>query len=226
MSGGRNNFLDEGGVKGALPGAEGSAMGSKVGKHLNSQALVLVIILGVSACALIAMRKLGLKAGLDMTTVADASPVTFTRDDPEKMARYERIMADLQRIQAPLDMSSGELAKIPLLLDAGAPGAPAVNPDTPDAIAARQQAIEDRKKNERLARLKDQLGKLKLQSVVGGRTPVARISGETVKIGDKVGDNFIVKAIHDRSVDVEIEGETFTIDMGVSKSQTNPRPKK
>lgn len=224
-SGGRNNFMDESSAKPALPGMEGGG-GGKVGKTLNSQALVLVIILSVSACALIAMRKLGLKAGLDMTSIATADPVSFNRDDPEKMARYERIMSDLQRIQAPLDMSQGELAKIPLLLEPGAGGTAAAPQDTEEAIAARQKAIEERKRNERLARLKDQLNKLKLQSVVGGKMPVARISGETVKVGDKVGDGYVVKAIHDRSVELEIEGETFTLDMGVSKSMTTPRTKK
>lgn len=226
MSGARNNFLDEGaGVKGALPGMEASGFGSSLGKHLNSQALVLVIIITVGAGALIAMRQMGLKAGLDMTAVQSVNAAAISRDDPEKMARYERIMADLKSLQAPLDISSGELAKIPLLLDGGTKG-PAINPEDPNAALARQAAIEERKRNERLARLKDQVGKLTLQSVIGGRMPVARINGQTVKVGDTVAEHFKVKSILDRSVQLEVEGETFELEMGNAKSQTNPRTRR
>jgi hypothetical protein len=57
---------------------------------------------------------------------------------------------------------------------------------------------------------------------MGGRRPVARISGETYGVGDKVNDTFTVKAIDGRSVTLEAKGYLFTLSMEVVQQKRVP----
>jgi len=82
----------------------------------------------------------------------------------------------------------------------------AINLDDPEARRlAELQA--------RLAKVQSEFNKLELNSVLGGSMPIARISGEAVRVGDKIGDYFTVVAIHGRSVELSAEGEIYTLFM-------------
>jgi hypothetical protein len=60
---------------------------------------------------------------------------------------------------------------------------------------------ERRQREEQEVMLAEALGRITLQGVVGGRRPLARINGETVKVGDTVVDGiFKVDAIDGRAV--------------------------
>lgn len=81
-----------------LTGAASSATGLEMDasgprrKVLSSQAFVLVLVLGVSAAALITMRQLGARSGMDLSVMKKAQPAPVQRDDADKSARYEQVM--------------------------------------------------------------------------------------------------------------------------------------
>ena len=47
--------------------------------------------------------------------------------------------------------------------------------------------------------------------MIGGRVPVAQISGDLVRIGDRIGEYFVVVAIEGRLVRLEADGREFTL---------------
>ena len=57
--------------------------------------------------------------------------------------------------------------------------------------------------------------------MIGGSNPVARISGQAVRVGDTVAEVFTVKAIHGRAVDLDYEGETFTLSLDDEDANKN-----
>jgi hypothetical protein len=204
-----------------MPGMEGDANAPRKVK-VNAQAVVLVIILGVSAAALASMRHIGIKSGIDFNN-GSKTPVqpAAAQDEPEKAARYDRIMKDLQQLQTPLDIALGELAKIPALIPTDQKVAKPF-----EEIRPTGPSDEDNKKSSDMARIaasREAAKKLELQSVMGGKVPLARIDGKFYRIGDLVNEKFIVRAIDHRSVVVEANGETFEVEMKVGKAGSSPK---
>lgn len=205
-----------------MPGMEGDANAPRKVK-VNAQAVVLVIILGVSAAALASMRHIGIKSGIDFNN-GSKTPVqpAAAQDEPEKAARYDRIMKDLQQLQTPLDIALGELAKIPALIPTDQKVAKPFEP----IAQAPGITPEDKTASNRAAKIamdRDAAKKLELQSVMGGKVPLARIDGKFYRIGDLVNEKFIVRAIDHRSVVVEANGETFEVEMKVGKAGSSPK---
>jgi hypothetical protein len=196
-----------------MPGMDGEAAPRKV--KVNSQAVVLVIVLGVSAAALASMRHIGMKSGMTLNTGANASVMqtSSVQDDPEKVARYDRIMKDLQQLQQPLDIALGDLARIPDLI----PSDRKVQQPQPGMAAAPTPDDPNRENQRRLADMRAKASQLKLQSCMGGKVPLARIDGKFYRLGDLVNETFIVKTIEHRSVTVEAGGEQFVLEMQAGK---------
>ena len=58
---------------------------------------------------------------------------------------------------------------------------------------------------------------LKIQSIMGGRVPLAKISNETYTVGDIVAELFKIVAIEGRTVTlVTADGEEFQLTLGGS----------
>jgi hypothetical protein len=205
-----------------MPGMEADTAPRKV--KVNSQAVVLVIVLGVSAAALASMRHIGMKSGINFKSGegAPAQPAVL-QDDPEKVARYDRIMKDLQQLQQPLDIALGELAKIPALIPSDykieQPKPGDATTKVPEDLTGKQNAM-------RLAKVREAASRLKLQSCMGGKVPLARIDGKFYRIGDLVNEMFIVRSIENRSAVVEAEGETFNLEMQAGKPSSTAKSKK
>ena len=72
--------------------------------------------------------------------------------------------------------------------------------------------------NERSVRRKREIVRkysaLDLNSVLLGSTPVARISGNTVRVGDILDGIFRVKSISARTVNLEVDGKLYTLSLG------------
>lgn len=201
----------------AAPNAEGGGMpggtpfsGAKPRQRLSGQIACMVIIVAVSAATIFFMRQYGVKAGIDFDTVA----VEYQQPDEAKARTYERIMADLSRIQKPMEVALGEFGASPFMLDRPVTKVNPLNPTgpamTPEEIAA--QAERRRIEQEREEMLMALRG-LKLQGVMGGGTPLARISDQTYRVGDAIYDIFTITKIEGREVTVTCRNETFTISM-------------
>jgi len=72
----------------------------------------------------------------------------------------------------------------------------------------------------------DTLASLTLQGVLGGTIPVARVSGETVRVGDTLSEIFTVKLITGRTVTLETDGKEFQLTMEEPKQNNGKGAKK
>lgn len=188
---------------------------------VSQQTIVLMVVLSVSASAIFGMRKLGMKAGIAM----GSDVVEYTPPEIDRNSTYDRILADLARIQNPLDVALGEFGKSPFMLQQTAIATPA------DPVAAGEDNAEQRAAAERQARLEarrkelaDQLAAMKVQSIMGGKVPLARISGEMYRVGDTVVEDFTIVSIEDRTVTLKADGQKFTLtlDLLQAGSKTGP----
>ena len=84
----------------------------------------------------------------------------------------------------------------------------------PNDLSARQKLEAQRRLEDRVSARKTAFGKLKLESILNGVKPVARISKETVAVGDTVDSIFKVMSIKDRSVELMCDGEVFVLELG------------
>jgi hypothetical protein len=171
-------------VKGGPDGGDGG-MPSAPRTKVSQQTIVLMVVLSVSASAIFGMRTLGVRAGIAM----GSDVVEYTPPEIDRNSTYDRILADLARIQNPLDVALGEFGKSPFMLQQTAVAAPV------DPVAAGEDNAEQRAAAERQARIEarrkeltDQLAAMKVQSIMGGKAPLARISGEMYRVGDTVAD--------------------------------------
>lgn len=191
---------------------------SKPRRKIPTQTLLLGLVLAVSGASLFWMRHEGLKSGVDFKPIN----TDYKEADAEKARTYDRIMADLARIQEPLDVALGEFGKSPFMLDTGATkitesGQPVVDD------AARMQAEAEARIKARREELVMMAGGLQLNSVMGGATPMARIDGEFVRVGDIVHETFKVTEIDGLTVTVTAEGQTFKLTM---EPKGNQAPRK
>lgn len=194
--------------------------GTRAGRT-STQVVILLLVVAVSAVSLWWMRREGTRVGV---TFAELK-VDYTEPDAEKARTYARIMADLSRIQAPLDVALGEFGASPFMLESGKPvvkHGQVVMPTGPSAeeVAAREAA---EKAEARRLELESALGNLRLQSIMGGRVPLARVDDRTVRIGDTIGEYFVVTDISGREVTVTADGQTFTLSLA---ERTDDAPKK
>ncbi len=176
-----------------------------------------VLVLGIGVVA--GMRQLSLaaaKAG-EMFSL-DFQPEA---EDIEAIAKFDRVMRDLERSGRPMQVPLDQLKASPFTFSFN---------DTPIEIeSGEDMSMAQLREQQRLAALEEQrladealarneailsaLEALKVQSVLGGRTPVARISGEAVREGDEIGMFRAVK-ISGRTVVLEVDERYFAIQMG------------
>lgn len=175
------------------------------GKYSGPAVLLLVVV--IAAGLLAGMRSLGMATRITLTDIKIDYPLEKTaaaafRSDHDHI--LEDLRASNQVKQVPLDgvqMNPFEWKGFATHEVTAAKG-----PD--DAELSRQQRDARHRQIQALA------GQLKLNSIVGGQVPVARISGELARIGDRVADLFVVRAIEGRQVRLEADGQTFLLTLG------------
>ncbi len=191
--------------------AELTAPGPK--RRVRSQPVILMIVVGVSAAAIFGMRQYVLRTGIVLAEVN----IDYKAEDAEKARTYERIMGDLQRAQTPLDIALKDFGQSPFMLDMGETKVDAPAIDSALTEAQRAEAEAKLRAQQREEELNSMVNAMTLHSIVGGRTPLARINEDTVSVGSVVQDTFKVVEIDGRSVVLEADGKRFTLTMEVVK---------
>lgn len=182
-------------------------------KHRQTQPIVLAVLLLASVGSIVAMRKL---AGKAIVEGNNTQAVDYTHTiDPARSAEYDRIMTDLARLEKPMQ------------LDVDLAAAAAFGEKKQSAVVATGEVeSEGSKASRESARLKNELttkaSALVVQSVMGGKHPVARISGETYGVGDSVNETFTVRSIEGRNVTLEAKGYLFTLGMETAQQKRVP----
>ena len=181
---------------------EGEVVVPRPRRRVSSQLLIVLLVVGVSATALYAMRRYGMKSGVkfDQTEFKDVDV------DTEKARTYERIMADLASVQKPLDVALGDIGKSPFMHEADGP---TIKPDVPTEKPVTSEV--ERHKVEAYTALKA----MHLNSIIGN---IARIDDQNLKVGDKFMDVFTVTSIEGRTVTFEAYGDPYTLTMEVKKA--------
>lgn len=179
-------------------------------KKMSQQSLVMAVVFAVSAAAIFGMRTLGTRAGIAM----GGEVVDYTPPDMEKAKSYDRIMSEIARVQTPLDVTLGEFGKSPFMLEAPPQPVMLEGPgENPLDEATQKKQEQERKRAERIAHLSEKLGTLKLQSIMTGKRPLARISGETIQVGQTVLEEFVLMRIEDRSIVLTADDMQFELSL-------------
>jgi len=176
-------------------------------KTIPDSVLLLALVVAVAGGGLFVMRKMGLGSQIQFTNVT----IDYPLEGAALIGKDDELLADLRNNnveQVPLS----QVQKNPFqLLGDGhlVDDSPvALAGETPEEAMARKQA-EDRKR-----RIVQSYAAMDLNSVLLGSTPVARISGETVRVGDIVQGLFQVKSISARTVNLEVDGKLYTLSLG------------
>lgn len=176
-----------------------------------------VLVLGVGVVA--GMRQLSLAAA----KAGELFSLEFKpeAEDVEAIAKFDRVMRDLERSGRPMQVPLDQLKASPFTFTFGEEPIE-VEPGEDMSMAQlreaqRQAALEEQRRaaaeQARNEEIFSALGELKVHSVLGGSTPVARIGSDAVREGDELGMFRTVK-ISGRTVVLEVDGRYFAIPMG------------
>lgn len=176
--------------------------------------LVLLLVVAVAAGVLLGMRQMGMGPKLALADIKIDYPIEGPA--PTAGADHERILADLQTghgvKRVPPDMVQTNPFAWRSLLPKDKPAA---QPQDPMDLSRRQA-------EERRAKITDAAAQLVLNSLMGGRVPMARIDGQLVRVGDRVGEYFTVASIAGRTVELHADDQVFTLIMGEHENDAPP----
>ena len=195
------------------PGSESGDPSFSQGKKgkLSTHTLFLAILLASGVGIVYGMRVLGV-ASLRNFATAGVPDYDISKTGVNKTLEHKKAIEDLKATDIKTQVPPDEVQKNPFkMADAlSKTVAPVGGADPRD----RQMAERLRKEAEaRRKRIADALSKMKVNSILGGPKPVARVDGDFVRIGDTLEDFFTVKAIQGRTVELECDGETYTLTM-------------
>ncbi len=183
-----------------------------------SETLVFFAVLLVAAAGvLFGLRKIGvgpLRAGASTTTtkVDLAAAQAGTAD-------HRKVLADLRASQVGAQVPVEQVQRNPFKLVDSLKKETAEVTDTgkPDQSAERLRQLAENHKR----KVADALAHLQVHGVILGSTPVARISDGIYRVGDTIDDMFTVKAIEGRGVQLEANGETYTLTLDDQNANSN-----
>lgn len=175
---------------------------------LGSLAL-LGIVVGVSVVLVFAMRKLGVSQKLDLPDIKIDYPIeqadmSVIRKDHEKLIRQLNRTGDV--VQVPLEQV--QMNPFALPMETTATTTPVKPGTSPEDLAAKARTAKEKE-------IEAKLKSLKINSILSsGRVPVAQISGQVVRVGDLIGELFIVGKIEGRTVTLVSDGHEYELTVG------------
>jgi hypothetical protein len=169
--------------------------------------LLLIVIVGAAGGILYGMRQLGMSAQLETLDLRIDYPLDeqATFDVVER----ERLLADLQESGKIIQVALKDLKMNPFAWEAAQSPQPDEDSSIADAQAAAERARIAMEKRER--EIGAAADKLVVRSIMGGKMPIANISGQIVRAGDTVAEMFTVIEIKARTVVLEVDGRLLEI---------------
>lgn len=192
-------------------GPEGAAL-AKRGKLTGFQ-----IVMGVIALAggvgVIWMRQVGTESGMDFQSAPQAFETSLKT--PAAQQEFDRAMQALADSRAPIEVPDHAFRQDPFKVMM-ADNSEADARQLAELERQRQRAADEeaRRMTERRRELQMRLSRLRLQSAMGGRTPIANVNGRLVRVGEKIDDFFTVEEIDAGRVVVKAHGERYELRMG------------
>lgn len=186
-------------------------------KQLSQQSLVTLMVVVVGAGGLFAMRKLG----LGPQTTQAAAKVDLEVDggaSADSLRQYQRMIERLRLSARPVQVPQDRVVGNPFAM---ADVETDLGPTEPTRLGPTGEELARQAREKRLQEVANELSTLKLQSVMGGRVPLARINDKIMKVGDRVGKNFELVAIEGRTAVLSAEGLEFELTLGQSVDERN-----
>lgn len=179
--------------------------GQSAKARVSTGSLILLLVVIVAGGVLYIMRQFGLGTRLELIDVKIDYPID---DVNRNTGAHEKVLAELRDSAIAVQVPLNDVKKNPFELNIQKKEEPVARKI---ANPVDREAYE-REQRQRL--IQTTFNSLELNSVLAGSTPIARISGENVRVGDKIKNLFLVHAIHGRTVDLIADGEKYTLSMG------------
>jgi hypothetical protein len=176
---------------------EVEASGAAATLNRMSSFVLLIVVIGVAGSVLFGMRKLGLGGKLELIDIKIDYPLEVDKQvssqDHEAILSQLRSSVDVKQVPPDLvQMNPFEWKEASKLVDRG---------DEVD-LAAQEAARLRREREENMRLVDTAFRRLRLNSVKGGRVPVANISGRLVRIGDRIEEHFVIERIEGRQIEL------------------------
>lgn len=202
------------------------APAAKVSTKISVFNIILLSMVLGSVSLIITMRKFGLNSASAATDIK----IDYVRakEDPERKLRQDRAIARLDAEQSTpaTQISPKSVVVSPFFENIKIESKIGVS--DPNDLSDRQKLEAQRRLQERADAIKSAFDGLKLESILNGVKPVARINKETVAVGDTIGKIFKVISIKDRTVELMSDGEIYVLELGgklnVKDGRRNPKP--
>lgn len=189
-------------------GIDAAAAGAP--RRVGGQAALLGMVLLAAGGALFAMRYLGMGP---RSSRGEEVKIDYDIDKVHTTGDHMRVLADLSANRSAEQVPPDQVQRNPFRLEGQLTVAKTEAPVEPRPVG--DPAAEARRARER--QIEAAFAKLELHTVLGGSNPIARISGQTVRPGDKLGEFFTVAAIEGRSVSLECDGKVYVLNLSDEK---------
>lgn len=156
------------------------------------------------------------EAKIEQALAKLTSPQRLPANDPLRKENVDAVFSDTKAIMA---MFTEDLTQRQVPIEYVQKNPFTLHTATPAVIGPAKTNTQD---NRRLEKLKAELKGFELQTIMSGSRPVAVISGEILRPGDKLG-SFTVKEIRPFAVLLEGEGQVFTLEMQKPQEQGGSR---
>ncbi len=206
------------------PGVAGATTAPVRRKRMSRSTLLMVVTVAISGAAIGGMRYLARGPRSSSAAVRIDYDIEKAKGGAND---HKKVLAELATTQA-AQVPPEQVQRNPFMMAGALEEMEVGGPPTDDTQArsekaARAEAEKARKEAEdRQRSIETAFNELNLHSVMGGPTPVARISGQTVKVGDTVGNYFKVLTIQGRTVTLQADSQTFTLGMQAGASAPAP----
>lgn len=177
---------------------------------ISVQTLLLLLVLVCSVGGLFGMRKLGLG---NLTALASGHVEVDLSTVPKLDNRHIEVIDSLNRSRTTNQVLPEMVKKNPFILE----GRKITDEDQLAASGREQQTAAERAKAERAEAIDKQLKAMEINGILAGSRPVARINGKVVRVGERLGE-FTVKSISGRSVELFLDGQSYTLEMKVGSA--------
>lgn len=222
------------GAMGGVGGVGGFDVGAAPARTVSGGTVLLVASTLIAGVVLWGMRTVGLGPGRALASLSFDKSLVDSAGMPTR--DHAGVLADLNASRVHQQVPEDKVKRNPFLrLEGPAPAAAVAGTGAADEAERRnaeaRRAEEERQRREaeqQARRLEQAVASLKLNGVMGGSSPVARINGEPARVGDRVAELFTLSAIHQRSVELKTdEGVVFMLEMGTGESGgAGARPRK
>lgn len=205
-------------LEGLAPGADSpDALIAPTRRKISAQTIFLVILVFGGAGMIYGMRLVG---------IGPLSAMAFTKmpdydltKTGSKTAEHKQVLDQLSAANVKTQVPVDQVQKNPFMMSDVLTSEPK---DGGEDVAGKANAERAKRESEaRRRKVESALNGLTLHGVIGGSNPVARISGQAVRVGDTVAEIFTVKAIHGRSVDLDYDGQIFTLSLDNADANKN-----